>query len=393
MENQTLELASEFVDLLFSVLPNDKMLPLHEPDFFGNEQKYLADCVKSGWVSSVGKYVDQFEADLANFTGASNVVVVVNGTAALHIALIIAGVKRDDEVLVPAMSFVATANAVSHAGAIPNFVDVSQDTLGMCPKKLKDYLKCSTEQTSGGIRNKDTKRFLSAIVPMHTFGNPSEIDKICEIGLEFGIPVVEDAAEALGSYYKGRHLGTFGEIGVLSFNGNKIITTGGGGALLFNDPDLSAYAKHLTTTAKVPHQWNFYHDRVGWNYRMPNINAALGCAQLESINQKLHNKKILMKRYKKAFEASKNFKFFASKLSCNQNNWLNAVLLNNPSNTLKEAIIEKAVSRGFGVRPAWNLLNSLPMYVECPSDNLSASKMLFDSIINVPSSPQLIDFG
>ena len=393
MENQTLEVASEFVDLLYSVLPANKTLPLHEPVFCGNELDYLADCVKSGWVSSVGKYVDQFEAGLADFTGASNVVVVSNGTAALHIALIVAGVKRDDEVLVPAMSFVATANAVSHAGAIPNFVDVTEDTLGICPEKLRYYLKCSTERTSAGIRNKNTKRFLSAIVPMHTFGNPTEIDKICEVGLEFGIPIVEDAAEALGSYYQGRHLGTFGEIGVLSFNGNKIITTGGGGALLFNDSDLGAYAKHLTTTAKVPHPWNFFHDQVGWNYRMPNINAALGCAQLEEISQKLRSKKMLMHKYKEAFAASKNFKFFTTKLSCNQNNWLNAVLLNHPSNTLKEAIIEGAVSKGLGVRPAWALLNSLPMYADCPADDLSTSKKLFDSIINVPSSPQLIDVG
>lgn len=384
--------AEEFLDLLYAVLPRDEVLPLHEPNLEGNEGKYVNDCVSSGWVSSIGKYVDQFESQLAEYTGASSVVLVVNGTVALQIALTLAGVKHNEEVIVPAMSFVATANAVSHVGAIPNFVDVSKDTLGMCPLKLLDYLKNCTEKTPLGRRNKNTKRKVSAIVPMHTFGNAVEINKICEIGLEFDIPIVEDAAEALGSFFENEHLGTFGKAGVLSFNGNKIITTGGGGALLFKDADLGAYAKHLTTTAKVPHPWNFFHDQVGWNYRMPNINAALGCAQLEAIEEKLKKKRILAQKYKEAFKGSKNFQFFDSNLHSSPNNWLNAAMLTNPCKVVKENVIKTSISNGLGVRPAWSLLNSLPMYSSCPSDNLDVSEQLFDSIINIPSSSQLVDF-
>ncbi len=392
MEKSGITPAEEFLELLYAVLPRDEVLPLHEPNFEGNEAKYVNDCVSSGWVSSIGKYVDQFELQLAEYTGASSVVLVVNGTAALQIALTLSGVKHNEEVIVPALSFVATANAVSHVGAIPNFVDVSKDTLGMCPVKLRNYLKNCTEKTPLGRRNKNTKRKVSAIVPMHTFGNAVEINKICEIGLEFGIPIVEDAAEALGSFFENQHLGTFGQVGVLSFNGNKIITTGGGGALLFKNTDLGAYAKHLTTTAKVPHPWNFFHDQVGWNYRMPNINAALGCAQLEAIEEKLKKKRILAQKYKEAFKGSKNFQFFDSKLPSSPNNWLNAAMLTNPCKVVKENVIKTSISNGLGVRPAWNLLNSLPMYSSCPSDNLDVSEQLFDSIINIPSSSQLIDF-
>ena len=292
---------------------------LHEPEFKGNEWAYVKDCIDTGWVSSVGKYVDEFERKLVEFTGARYAVAVVNGTAALHVALQIAGVKVGDEVLVPALSFVATANAVSHCGAVPHFVDSCESTLGLDVKALAAHLERIAERTAHGYRNKETGRRIAAIVPMHTFGHSVDLASLMEVAARFSLPVVEDAAESLGSTYHGRHTGTFGCMGVLSFNGNKIITTGGGGAILTNDPEIARQAKHLTTTAKQPHRWEFFHDAVAYNYRLPNLNAALGCAQLESLPNFLSRKRQLAANYRKAFEHLPGLHFVDEPLDCHSN--------------------------------------------------------------------------
>ena len=291
-----------FIDGLRDVLgtPNS-LIPLHAPDFLGNERQYVNDCISSTFVSSVGTFVDRFEDELASYTGARRAVAVVNGTVALQVALTLAGVNPNDEVLAPALSFVATANAISHCGAIPHFVDSDMQTLGLDPKALSDYLVYASELSQGQLRNKITGRRIAAIVPMHTYGHPVEMGEILEVAGRFGIPVVEDAAESLGSWYYGKHTGTMGLVGALSFNGNKIITTGGGGAILTNDADLANRAKHITTTAKCPHPWDFFHDEIAWNYRLPNLNAALGCGQLERLPDIIKQKRTLATRYANAF--------------------------------------------------------------------------------------------
>lgn len=363
---------------------------LHEPEFKGNEWAYVKDCIDTGWVSSVGKYVDEFERKLAEFTGARYAVAVVNGTAALHVALQIAGVKAGDEVLVPALSFVATANAVSHCGAVPHFVDSCQSTLGLDAKALAAHLERIAERTVNGFRNKETGRRIAAIVPMHTFGHSVELASLMEVAARFALPVVEDAAESLGSTYHGRHTGTFGCMGVLSFNGNKIITTGGGGAILTNDPEIARQAKHLTTTAKQPHRWEFFHDAVAYNYRLPNLNAALGCAQLENLPSFLSRKRQLAANYRKAFEHLPGLHFVDEPTDCHSNFWLNAIRIDEPSLARRDALLAAANNAGYQCRPAWTLLNKLPMYQGCPSAELIVAEELEKSLINLPSSPKLV---
>jgi len=274
----------DILEILRQVLPADRhAIALHEPSFAGNEWTYVKDCLDTGWVSSVGAYVDRLEADLSAYAGVRNAIAVVNGTAALHICLILAGVKANDEVLIPALTFVATANAVAYCGAVPHFADVEERTLGIDPTRLADYLTTTAELRSGGCYNRRTGRRIKAVVAMHTFGHPVDLDPLWRHCLRFGIELIEDAAESLGSFYKGRHTGNWGRLAAVSFNGNKIVTTGGGGAILTNDQELALQARHITTTAKIPHRWAFDHDRIGYNYRLPNINAALGCAQLEQL--------------------------------------------------------------------------------------------------------------
>lgn len=369
----------------------DSSLSLHEPEFRGNELAYVRDCIDTGWVSSVGKYVDEFELGLAEFTGARYAVAVVNGTAALHVALQIAGVRAGDEVIVPALSFVATANAVSHSGAVPHFVDSSQSTLGLDAEALDAHLQLISEHRVDGLRNKKTGRRIAAIVPMHTFGHPVDLAGLMEVAGRFSLPVVEDAAESLGSTYHGRHTGTYGCMGVLSFNGNKIITTGGGGAILTNSPEIARQAKHLTTTAKRPHRWEFFHDAVAYNYRLPNLNAALGCAQLERMPDFLSRKRQLAERYRKTFGQIPGLHFVNEPEGCRSNFWLNAVRLDEPSMTDRDKLLAVANDAGYQCRPAWALLNNLPMYKDCPRADLSVAEALEASLINLPSSPKLAE--
>ena len=366
------------------------MIALHEPEFTGNESALVQDCLDSTFVSSVGKYVEQFEAALAEYTGAKHVIAVVNGTAALHIALKLAGVQSQDEVLLPALSFVATANAVSHSGAVPHFVDSSLDTMGIDPIALAEYLSTTAEPTSDGLRNRHTGRRIAAIVPMHTYGHPVDMATLMEVANRHKLAVVEDAAESLGSTYQGRHTGTFGKLGTLSFNGNKIITTGGGGAILTNDTELARHAKHLTTTAKRPHRWEFSHDEVAWNYRLPNLNAALGCAQMERLPDFLARKRELANRYQTAFPRFGAIHFVAEPVQSRSNYWLNTVQLEVPEMNMRDQILAAANAAGYQCRPTWILLHKLPMYTDCPHAPLPVAEQLEASLINLPSSAGLM---
>ncbi len=304
------QLAPNIYKALRQVLTSEVYTPLHEPSFLGNEWKYVKECLDTGWVSSVGKYVDRFERDLEVYTGVKHAVATVNGTAALHVCLELVGVQPNDEVLLPALTFVATANAVCYCKAIPHFVDSTEETLGLCPDKLNDYLGEVAEIKSGQCINRQSKRRIKAVVAMHTFGHPVDLDPLVEVCKKYHLDLVEDAAESLGSYYKGDHTGNWGVLSAMSFNGNKIITAGGGGAVLTNDANLAKKAKHLTTTAKIEHRWEYIHDHIGYNYRLPNINAALGCAQLEQLPKYLKSKRILAQRYQKVFEKVAGVRFY-----------------------------------------------------------------------------------
>jgi aminotransferase in exopolysaccharide biosynthesis len=363
---------------------------LHEPSFKGNEWLYLKECLDSTYVSSVGKFVDQFEDELSKYTGAKHAILVVNGTAALQIALKLAGVMADDEVLIPALTFVATANAVTYCNATPHFVESEEGTLGIDAAKLRAYLTSNTSQYSGQCINKKTGKVIRALVPMHTFGHPSELETLLAIARDFNIALVEDAAESLGSYYNGQHTGTFGLLGTLSFNGNKTITTGGGGAILTNNPDLARRAKHLTITAKLPHAWEFRHDEVGYNYRMPNINAALGCAQLEELPGKLSAKRNLFKRYESAFAKIQGVSLFTEPKNCRSNYWLQTLLLDEKQSENRDLVLETTNAAGIMTRPAWVLMNNLAPFKSSPSMDLTTAESLSRRIINIPSSPGLV---
>jgi aminotransferase in exopolysaccharide biosynthesis len=363
---------------------------LHEPSFTGNEWLYLKDCLDSTFVSSVGKYVDRFEVELATFTGAKHAVAVVNGTAALHIALKLAGVKADEEVLIPALTFVATANAVTYCGATPHFVDSESRTLGVDVAKLRDYLAGHTEQRANQCVNRATGRIIRALVPMHTFGHPVDLDGLLAVAHDFNLALVEDAAESLGSYYHGQHTGTFGLMGALSFNGNKTITTGGGGAILTNNAEIARYAKHLTTTAKLPHVWEYRHDEIGYNYRMPNLNAALGCAQLEQLPTMLAAKRRLFQRYQQAFAPVAGVKLVAEPEQCQSNYWLQALLLDAEQAGQRDPILKATNDAGFMTRPVWILLNELAPFKDCPSMDLKGAQFLSQRLINIPSSSALV---
>lgn len=362
---------------------------LHEPSFFGNEWRYLKECLDSTFVSSVGKFVDRFEDDLTVYTGAKHAVAVVNGTAALHIALLVAGVKASDEVLVPALTFVATANAISYCGAVPHFVDSEDATLGIAAAKLRDYLHAHTQQRRGQCVNITTGRVIRAMIPMHTFGHPVDINGLLAVAHDFNIVMVEDAAESLGSNYYGQHTGTFGLIGTLSFNGNKTITTGGGGAILTNDASIARRVKHITTTAKVPHAWEFVHDEIGYNYRLPNLNAALGCAQLEQLPAKLIAKRALFKRYQSAFALVDGARLIAEPPHCLSNYWLQTIMLDIDQINQRDAILQATNDMRLTTRPVWQLVHRLTPFVNCPRMDLSEAELLAQRLINIPSSPDL----
>lgn len=368
----------------------DEKVPLHAPDFSGNEWKYVRECLDTGWVSSVGSYVDRFERMLEEFTGIKHAIAVVNGTAALHIALILSGVEAGDEVLVPDLTFVATANAVTYVGAIPHFVDVEETTLGLDPRKLDDYLQDITVVKDGQCWNRLTGRRIKAVIPMHTFGHPVDLDPLDEVGRKFHLELIEDAAESLGSYYKGVHTGSYGKLSVLSFNGNKIITTGGGGAILTNDSKLAQLAKHLTTTAKLPHPWEYVHDQIGYNYRLPNINAALGCAQLENLPAYIQQKRQLAESYRREFSGIPGITFFVEPPNALSNYWLNAILLNDENLDQRDVVLQELNGAGLMSRPAWTLMHKLEMYKDCPSMEIRSAEEIERRLINIPSSAGLI---
>ena len=364
---------------------------LHEPTFDGNETKYVQDCIESTYVSSVGKYVDQFEIELAKYTGAKYAVSLVNGTSALHLALKLAGVKAGDEVLIQAFNFVAAANAITYCGATPHFVDIENENLGIDPIKLQNYLSEISKKTGELTENVITGRSIKALVVMHTFGHPSKMDELVEVAKKFNLVLIEDAAESIGSYYDKKHTGTMGLLGTISFNGNKTITTGGGGAVLTNNLELAKHAKHLSTTAKVSHKWAFKHDEIGYNYRMPNINAALGCAQLEQLPNKLEKKKILFDKYKIELSKVKGISIIEEPKNCKSNYWLQSLTLDSPSLSMRDNILENLNAAGYMSRPGWDLLNSLDPFIESPSMSLETSNLLFQSLINIPSSPSLVN--
>ncbi|MDX2345282.1 MAG: LegC family aminotransferase [Legionella sp.] len=364
-------------------------IPLHAPIFAGNEWVYLKECLDSTYVSSVGKFVDRFEADLAAYVGSKHAIAVMNGTAALHLSLVLGGVKADDEVLIPALSFVATANAVKYCQAIPHFVDSDERTLGMNQDALYDYLKTITKLESGVCVNQTTGRVIRAMLPMHTFGHPVDVDGLLKVAHDFKLIMIEDAAESLGSFYQGKHTGTFGLMGAFSFNGNKIATTGGGGAIVTDDANIAKRAKHISTTAKVAHQWDFVHDEIGYNYRMPNINATLGCAQLESLPQFLATKRQLQTGYHHAFSDIDQINIFKEPEGCESNYWLQVLLLDKNLAHEREAILTATNQAGLMTRPVWRLLNRLLPYQDSPKMPLPVAESLEKRIINLPSSANL----
>ncbi|MBM9589079.1 LegC family aminotransferase [Leptospira sp. 201903075] len=387
-----ISIEQDIVKTIRGILGESPLL-LHEPYFVGNEWLYLKECLDTRFVSSVGKFVDQFEKQLAEYTGSKYAIAVVNGTAALHIALKLSGVENDDEVIIPSLTFIATANAVSYCGAIPHFVDSEESHLGIDPIALREYLKSMTEFRDGKCINTQTGRVIRAIVPMHTFGHPSKLDELLALAKDFNLELIEDAAESLGSYYYGKHTGTFGKFGTLSFNGNKTITTGGGGALLTQDENLAKLAKHITTTAKLPHRWEYVHDQIGYNYRMPNINAALGCAQLESLPSFLKSKRDLYESYRRGFENLKNVELISEPRHCKSNYWLQTIKLSWEQKNLldvRNRVLELTNDSGVMTRPVWRLLHSLKPFELCPSMPMVVAKKLEASLINIPSSAHLL---
>ena len=361
----------------------DNFIPLHRPVFEGNERQYLVDCIDSNFVSSVGAKVTEFENKVAEFTGSKYAVATVNGTAALHVAIELAGVKPGDEVISQALTFIATCNAISYAGAKPLFIDVDLDTMGLSPTALRIFLEENAEKRPEGTFNKSSGKRISACVPMHTFGLPCRIEEIASICNDWNISLIEDAAESLGSYVGDRHTGTFGEMATLSFNGNKVITTGGGGMLITDNADLAKRAKHITTTAKVPHPYEFVHDEIGYNYRMPNLNAALGCAQMERLDEFLAIKNKLADQWNEFFDGQ-NINFCNAVSGSKANYWLNAIVLDSKMD--RDKFLKFTNDNGVMTRPVWQLMSQLRMFKDCQTDGLKNSLWLQDRVVNIPSS-------
>lgn len=383
--------ANTLLERLRSVVTDAAFRPLHEPEFRGNEWAYVKECLDTGWVSSVGAFVDRFERDLAATCGVAHAVAVVNGTAALHVALRLAGVQAGDEVLCPSITFIATANAITYCGAVPHFVDIEADTLGLDPQALAAHLSAIAEPTAGGYRNRQTGRRLAAVVPVHVFGHPVRMAELLEVAARFGLPVIEDSTESLGSLRDGRPTGGDGLLGTLSFNGNKIMTTGGGGAILTNDSELARHAKYLTTTAKKPHRWDFVHDEIGYNYRLPNMNAALGCAQLEQLAGFVSRKRALADRYHAAFAGVSGVSTLRERPGTCANYWLNALILDEDQADQRDAVLTAFNDAGFQSRPLWTPMHQLAIYADCPRAALSVSESMSQRVINIPSSPKLAE--
>ncbi len=377
-----------FINFVRDIYKTDNFIPLHEPRFFGNEKKYLNECIDSTFVSSVGKFVDLFEKNIAEYTGSKYAIACVNGTSALHISLILSDVKQNDEVITQALTFIATANAISYTGAKPVFIDVDKETMSLSPEKLLDFLSKKTYNLLGEDKktysyNKITKRRIKACIVMHTFGHPAKLDELKKICDDYHIILIEDAAESMGSFYKKKHTGILGKFGILSFNGNKTITTGGGGIILMQDEKLAKKAKHLTTQAKVPHKWEFIHDYVAYNYRLPNINAALGVAQLENLPRIIEFKRNLSKKYQEFFENS-DIKFMKEPENTKSNYWLNTILLKNKKE--RDSFLNFTNDNGIMTRPIWRLMNKLEMFKNCQAENLEVSEFLENRLVNIPSS-------
>ena len=370
----------DFVRVLYGARGD---IPLHQPIFIGNEKQYLNDCIDSTFVSSAGKYIDQFEEKIAQYVGVDYAVATSNGTSALHIALLLSGVNSGDEVITQPLTFVATCNAINYCGAEPIFIDVDQDSMGLSPESLQLFLEKNTLIKSQKCINKNTGKTISACMPMHTFGHPCKIDEIKQICDNFYIPLVEDAAESLGSFYKSKHTGSFGLLGALSFNGNKIITAGGGGCIITNDGELAKKARHLTTTAKEPHKWEYKHNMVGYNYRMPNMNAALLVAQLENLEMFLKNKRQTALAYK-AFFSDKDYIFIKEPEDSKSNYWLNAIILKDQLQ--RDLFLEETNSKGIATRPIWSLMNKSDVFKNAQSDELKNAEWLEKRVVNIPSS-------
>ena len=373
----------DVVQFIQNIYKTVDFIPLHEPKFIGNEKKYLNECIDSAFVSSVGKFVDIFEEEIAKYTGAKYAVATSNGTSALHISLLISGVEDNHEVVTQPLTFIATCNAISYCNATPIFVDVDRDTMGMSPVALEIFLEENAVVKNAQCINQVTGKIIKACVPMHTFGHPCRIDEIQKICRQWHIVLIEDSAESLGSFYKGKHTGTFGDMGVLSFNGNKVITSGGGGCILTDDEDLAKKVKHLTTTAKEPHKWEYKHDLIGYNYRMPNLNAALIVAQLEQLNGFLKDKRLLSYKYKFFFQDN-DISFMTEPKNSKSNYWLNAISLKNKEQ--RDFFLNETNSQGIMTRPIWTLMNKLPMFKDCQSGDIKNSEWLEDRVVNIPSS-------
>ena len=390
MTNPSLALqAFESIKNVLADIP--KPIALHEPWIKGQEWNYVKSCLDSGWVSYLGEYVQRFENDLAKYTGVKSAIAVSSGTAALHVCCLLAGVLPGDEVLLPSLSFVATANAVTYCGGIPHFVDVNETTLGVDPENLRNHLAKSTVAIKGGgRRNKVSGNRIVALIVMHTFGQPSDLEQLESVCSEFGLTMIEDAAESLGTFYKGKHTGNWGKISALSFNGNKVVTTGGGGAIITNDVELAKKAKHLTTTAKVPHKWELKHDAIGFNYRLANVNAAIGCAQLEAIEEFITLKRELTSKYLQALHGISGLKVFQEVAGARSNYWLNAVIFDSANAKELPHLLKLLHDDGILARPSWIPLHQLVMYSSSPRMDLTTTESLALRIVNLPSSPQLL---
>ena len=378
---------SKVISFIQQLYGSADFVPLSVPRFIGNEKKYLEECIDTTFVSSVGKFVDRFEEEMALYTGTKKAVVCVSGTNALHMSLMLVGVERDDEVLTQALTFIATCNALSYIGARPIFIDVDKTTMGLSPDAMKEWLGRNAEIKNGQCYNKHTGRRVKACVPMHTFGHPVRIEELVALCEEYHIELVEDAAESIGSRYKNRHTGTFGKVGAISFNGNKTITTGGGGMMLFQDEELGKQAKHITTQAKISHRWEFRHDHIGYNYRMPNINAALGCAQLENLDKYIESKRQVAAEYEEFFKNIPGMEFFVDSEDTFSNYWLNAVILKDKEAQLD--FLQQTNDNGVMTRPIWELMNRLPMFEHCENDGLKNTIWFADRVVNIPSSVRL----
>lgn len=385
-----MDLSEDLIRRIRSVIGAEEVfVPLHIPEFHGREREFVLDCIDSGWVSSVGSYVDAFEAEVARRCGCEYGVVVASGTAALHIALIVSGVKAGDEVLTPALTFVATANASSHLGALPHFVDSAYDTLGVCPVRLRAHLEQVAELRDGQTWNRQTGRRIAAIVPVHIFGCPVDMNGLDAVVADWPMVVVEDAAESLGSAYHGRLCGSLGSVAAVSFNGNKIVTTGSGGAIVTNDQGFAKWAKHLTTTAKLPHKWAYLHNEVGYNYRMPNLNAALGVAQLEQLDIRLKQKQSLFDAYAKSLNGLNGVQLFSAPEGSVSNNWLISLLLDPKHADARDQLLSALNECGIMARPLWTPMHYLPMYLKNPRADLSQAEGLHARVVNIPSSAYL----